>query len=267
MGFEFFEYGFLLRALIAGMLIALAAPLLGTFLVARRSSMLTDTLSHVALAGVGIGVAANISPLLGATLVSMVAAASIEKIVIRGRLSTEAVHALFLSGGLAAAVTLISLSPSSVSFDSYLFGSISTVSSHDILLLGLLTLLALLGVLCFWWPLVTLSFNEELAEASGLQVGVFKTGLAFMAALMVSLSLKIVGALLIGALMVIPVLSALQFCKSFKNTVLLAIIFAEAAALLGLYFSYQVNTPSGSSIVLTSMVLFFLCLVLKNRPG
>lgn len=261
--FDFFEYSFMTRALAAGVLIGASAPLLGTFLVARRSSMLTDTLSHTALAGVGVGVVAGVSPLLGALLVSILAATGIEKIVTRGRLSTEAVHALFLSGGLATAVTLISLSNTSLSFETYLFGSITTVSHQDLFFLALLTAITFLGVTLFWWPLVTLAFNEELAEASGLRTNLIKTGLGVLAALTVSLSLKIVGGLLIGALMVIPVLAALQMANSFRSTVVLAILFAEASVVVGLFLSYILDTPSGSAIVLVSIVCFFLALILK----
>ncbi len=261
--FDLFEYSFMTRALMAGVLIGASAPLLGTFLVARRSSMLTDTLSHTALAGVGVGVVAGVSPLLGAVLVSLLAATGIEKIVTRGRLSTEAVHALFLSGGLATAVTLISLSNSPVSFETYLFGSITTVSHQDLLLLLALVVSTFIGVALFWWPLVTLAFNEELAEASGLRTNLLKTGLGVLAALTVSLSLKVVGGLLIGALMVIPVLAALQMANSFRSTVVLAIIFAEASVIIGLFLSYVGNTPSGSAIVLVSIVAFFLSILLK----
>ncbi len=261
--FDLFEYSFMTRALMAGVLIGASAPLLGTFLVARRSSMLTDTLSHTALAGVGVGVVAGISPLLGAVLVSLLAATGIEKIVTRGRLSTEAVHALFLSGGLATAVTLISLSNSPVSFETYLFGSITTVSHQDLFLLLMLVVSTFIGVMLFWWPLVTLAFNEELAEASGLRTNLLKTGLGVLAALTVSLSLKVVGGLLIGALMVIPVLAALQMANSFRSTVVLAIMFAEASVIIGLFLSYVGNTPSGSAIVLVSIVAFFLSILLK----
>ncbi|MFA6024328.1 MAG: metal ABC transporter permease [Candidatus Gracilibacteria bacterium] len=261
--FDFFEYSFMTRALVAGLLVGASAPLLGTFLVARRSSMLTDTLSHTALAGVGVGMVAGVSPLLGALFVSILAATGIEKIVARGRLGTEAVHALFLSGGLALAVALISLSHSTLSFESYLFGSISTVSTQDLVLLSLLAVGSFVGIGLFWWPLVTLAFNEELAEASGLRVQFFKTGLGILAALTVSLSLKIIGGLLIGALMVIPVLAALQMANSFRSTAVLAILFAEAAVLIGLILSYISSVPSGSSIVLVCIVGFFISLILK----
>lgn len=261
--FDFFDYSFMTRALVAGMLIGAIAPLLGTFLVARRSSMLTDTLSHTALAGVGVGVLLGVSPVLGAILVSILAAAGIEKIVTRGKLSTEAVHALFLSGGLALAVTLISLSNSAISFETYLFGSITTVTEQDIILLTILTIISFLGITAFWWPLVTLAFNEELAEASGQRIKLLKTGLGVLAALTVSVSLKIVGGLLIGALMVIPVLAALQMANSFKSTVVLAILFAEASVVIGLFLSYWLDTPSGSTIVLISILMFFIALLLK----
>ncbi len=262
--FDFLNYGFMVRALLAGFLVALAAPTLGIFLVARRSSLLTDTLSHTALAGVGLGFLTGFSPLLGALLVSILAANGIEKIITKGNLSTEAVHALFLSGGLAVAVFLMSFSTTPVSFESYLFGSIATVSTSDLWLLAITTLIIVLTVLTFWWPLVTVALNEELAEASGVQVTSVKVGLAVLAALTVSLSLKIVGGLLIGALIVVPVLSAMQLSKSFRSTLLLSIAFAQGAALSGLFLSYFFNVPSGSAIVLMSLLGFLLALLNRN---
>ena len=263
--FDFLNYGFMVRALIAGVLIALAAPTLGIFLVARRSSLLTDTLSHTALAGVGLGILTGFHPLLRALLISILAANGIEKIITKGKLSTEAVHALFLSGGLAVAVFLMSLSQTPVSFESYLFGSIATVSASDLWLLGGTTLIIVLTVLTFWWPLVTLALSEELAEASGVQITSVKVGLAVLAALTVSLSLKIVGGLLIGALIVVPVLSAMQVSRSFRSTLFIAIAFAEAAALIGLFLSYTFNIPSGSAIVLMSLLGFLFALA--NRQA
>ncbi len=261
---DFFDYSFMTRALLAGMLIAVSAPVLGAFLVARRSSLLTDTLSHTALAGVGLATLLGFSPILGALLVSILASNSIEKIITKGKLGTEAVHALFLSGGLALAVILMSFSSSPVSFESYLFGSIATVSSTDLWLLAGTTLLIATTVSLFWWPLVSLALNEELAEASGVKVASVKVGLAALAALTVSLSLKIVGGLLIGALMVVPVLSAMQLCRNFRSTVFVGIAFAEGAVLLGLFLSYTFNIPSGPAIVLLSVAGFLMALLQKS---
>lgn len=262
---DWLNYSFMVRALLAGVLIGVAAPLLGTFLVARRSSLLTDTLSHTALAGVGLGILLGVSPLITATAVSIAAAVGIERIISRGKLGTEAVHALFLSGGLALAIIFTSFSQSSISFESFLFGSIATVNSTDLYWLAGTTALLALGVFAFWWPLVNLSFHEELAEASGSPVVGLKLGLAFVSAITVSLALKIVGGLLIGALMVVPVLTAVQLCHSFKSTVGVAIAFAEGAILLGLLFSYYWDVPSGSAIVLLTLLFFLITLSLKKN--
>lgn len=261
---DFFEYSFVTRALLAGLLIALATPTLGVFLVARRSSLLTDTLSHTALAGVGLGLVAGIHPLLGALLVSVVAAGGIEKIITQGKLSTEAVHALFLSGGLALAVLLMSFTTSSISFETYLFGSIATVSENDLWLLLGTTLLIIGTVSIFWWQLLSLSLHEDLARVSGIQVRWIKAAVAGLAALTVSLSLKIVGGLLIGALIVVPVLSAMQMSTSFRSTLIIAIAFAEGAVLLGLLLSYTWNVPSGAAIVLLSITGFLLALLQRS---
>lgn len=252
------------RALIAGMLIAVSAPTLGVFLVARRSSLLTDTLSHTALAGVGLAYLLGFSPILGALFVSILASNSIEKIITKSKLSTEAVHALFLSGGLALAVILMSFSTSPISFETYLFGSVATVDVTDLWLLAGTTLITIIGVSLFWWSLVSVALNEELAEASGVKVKSIKIGLAALAAITVSLSLKIVGGLLIGALMVVPVLSAMQLCKSLRSTLLVGIAFAEGAVLIGLFLSYTFNIPSGPAIVLLSIFGFLMALIQRS---
>lgn len=261
---DFFEYSFTVRALLAGILVALLAPLLGTFLVARRSSLLTDTLAHTSLAGVGIGLIIGISPVWGAVGASLVAAAGIEKIVTKGRLGPEAVHALFLSGGLALAVLLVHFSHTPVSFETYLFGSLATVQNRELFFLGASVTLLIFGLFFFWRPLMTLSFNEDLATASGYPVHFLKLGLAFLAAITVSLSLKIIGGLLIGALMIIPVISAIQIAKSFRSTLLISTIFAETAVVLGIFSSFNWDFPTGSGIVLISVSLFLLSLFFKR---
>ncbi len=259
-----FEYSFMVRALLAGSLIAVVAPLLGIFVVARNTSLIADTLAHAALAGVGIGVILGISPTWGAVATALVAALGVEYLMKNHRFSADAVLALFLSGGLALAVALVRVKGASINFENYLFGSLVTVTANEVWIL-LLTSLAMIGViLTYWWSFLSLSFSEELTSTRGLQTKLLKNGLAVLTGLMVSQSLKIVGGLLIGAMMVIPVLTAITLCKSARSSVLVSIIFALLSVWSGLIISYYLNIPSGSAIVLMNVFWFAAALLVRG---
>lgn len=254
----------MIRAALAGTLLGLVAPILGTLVVARRSSLIADTLAHAALAGVGVGVVLGISPTFGAVVTAIVAAVGIEILMSQTRFNTDAIMALFLSGGLALAVALITLEGAPINFENYLFGSLVTVTAQEVwvLLISGIAVLSFIGY--YWWPLVSLSFNEELTATRGFNVRFLKWTIAILTALMVSQSLKIVGGLLIGALMVIPVLTAIPLCKSFRSTLRVSVLFALISVWTGLLLSYFYNIPSGSAIVLASVVVFIFVYVVSR---
>ncbi len=260
----FFEYSFMVRAFLAGSLIAIVAPLLGTFVVARNTSLIADTLAHAALAGVGVGVILGISPTLGAVAVALVAAVGIEHLMKNHRFSADAILALFLSGGLALAVALVRLKGAAINFENYLFGSLVTVTGQEVWML-FITSLVMLGVLgTHWWSFLSLSFSEELTSTRGVPIKRLKNLLAILTGLMISQSLKIVGGLLIGAMMVIPVLTAITLCKSARSTLLVSVGFALLSVWSGLIISYYINVPSGSAIVLMNIFWFIIALLIKG---
>jgi len=262
---EIFQYEFMQRAFIAGLLISILTPMLGSFIVARKASLLSDTFAHTALAGVGLGLLLDFNPILGALAVALVASLGIERIIEKSRLSNDAVQAIFLSGGLALAVLLTHLQDSAtIGFKSYLFGSLLTVTWSEVLFL-LITLLGMMAVIYkSYWPLLLISVNEPLAKSKGIKTNFYKTLLSVLTAVVVALSLKIVGALLVGALIVIPVLTASQFAKSFKQTLILSIVSGFIFVQAGLILSYFLDVPSGSSIVLLSILGFVIALVIKS---
>lgn len=259
-----FEYSFMIRAFLAGSLIAVVAPLLGTFVVARNTSLIADTLAHAALAGVGVGVILGISPTWGALGIALIAAMGIEYLMKNHRFSADAILALFLSGGLALAVALVRLKGANINFENYLFGSLVTVTGAEVWML-LLTSVVMIGVLVSqWWSFLSLSFSEELTSTRGVPVKWLKNALAILTGVMISQSLKIVGGLLIGAMMVIPVLTAITLCKSARRTLLVSVIFALLSVWSGLVISYYVNIPSGSAIVLMNIIWFVIALLIKG---
>ncbi len=263
---DIFHYSFMIRALLAGLAIGVVAPLIGTFLVAKRYALIADSLAHVSLAGVALGILLGTNPLLGALGVSVAAAFVIERLRSDRRVTAEVALAMFLSSGLAVAVVIVSLA-SSVNVDllSYLFGSITTVSNGDLLLIGLLATVVIATVACLYRQLAYVSFSEEQAQVSGLRVKILNQLLIMLAALTVVLALRIVGGLLIGALTVIPVAAASQLAKSFKQTLLYAVSIGLIAVISGLFASFYLGLPAGGTIVLSALALFFACLLLRPK--
>jgi zinc transport system permease protein len=262
---EIFQYSFMVRAFEAGLIIAVIAPLIGIFLVLRRYSLIADALAHISLAGVAVGLITKINPIITATITSIGASFAIERLRTSRKVYGESALALFLSGGLAIAVTLISLSGGfSVDLFSYLFGSIVTVKQSDIFVIFTLGLLAIVLILGFYKQLVYVSFDEETAQVTGINTKAINTLLIILTAVTVSVSMRIVGILLISALIVIPVITALQFKKSFKGTLIIAEIISLFSVVSGIFASYYLNIAAGGAIVLVALIIFCLSLILKS---
>ena len=259
--FEIFNYGFMVRAFIAGGAIAVIAPLIGTFLVMRKFSLFADSLSHVALAGVAIGIITGIYPVATAVIACVVAAFFIERLRTKQKIYGDAALSLFLSGSLAIALVLISLAHGfNVNLFSYLFGSVAAVEQVDVYIILGLTVVVLAALLGFYKQFLFISFDEEAAQVSGLNVKLMNFILMTLAAVTVALSMRIVGILMVGALMVIPVLSALQIAKSFSRTIIYSVIFSVISVFAGLVLSYEFDIIAGGAIVLLALVIFIVML-------
>ncbi|HEU0050860.1 MAG TPA: metal ABC transporter permease [Patescibacteria group bacterium] len=263
---EIFQYGFMDRAFIAGFIVAILAPLIGLFLVVRRYSLLADTLSHVSLVGVATGLLLGFNPLAGALGASTIAAIGMERLRTNRKIFGESILALFLSGGLALALVLLSLANGlNVSIFSYLFGSIATVTSQDLFVMVVCGVLIAGLMLFLFRRFFLISFDEELAKVNGLPVVYLNILLMVLAAATVALAMQVVGSLLVGALMVIPVLTAIQFGKGFKMTAALGIMISLLAVISGLIISFYLNLPSGASIVVLCLIFFSAGLVLNKK--
>lgn len=263
---EIFQYDFMIRAFIAGCTVAMIAPMVGLFLVVRRYSYMADTLAHVSLVGVALGVLAGVNPILPAIGVATLASLGIERLRENKKLFGESILALFLSGSLALAVVLMSLSRGfQGDLLSFLFGSITTVSFFDVVLILGLAVAVAVFIFFFFRQLFLTTFHEELAFAEGLNTKVFNTFLIIAGAIIVSLSMRIVGTLLIGALMVIPVVTALQLRQSFQKTFFLSIVFSLLSTIIGLFLSFYINLSSGATIVLVALAFFLLSLLWKQK--
>lgn len=262
---EIFQYSFVMRGLEAGLIISIIAPLIGIFLVLRRYSLIADTLSHVSLAGVAFGLLLKINPLITAIGATVLSSILIEKLRQSKKVYGESALSLFLSGSLALAIVLISIAGGfRVDLFNYLFGSLVTVRQTDVSMIGFLGA-AVIGVIAaFYKELVYITFDEEAAKVSGLPVKFLNMLFIMMTALTISLAIPIVGVLLIAALIVIPVISALQFKKSFFQTILLAEAYSITSVLLGIIVSFYLNLATGGTIVLVT-ILFFLLTLIFNK--
>ena len=255
----------MVRGFEAGIIIALIAPLIGIFLVLRRYSLIADTLAHVSLAGIAIGLILKINPFISAITATVLSSVVIERLRNSKQVFGESALAIFLSGSLATAVILLSFAHGlSSNLINYLFGSITTVRQSEVVIITLLGVIILITVMAFYKELVYITVDEEAAKVSGLPVKFINLLLIILAALTVSLSIPIVGILLIGALIVIPVVSALQLKLSFTKTILLAEVFSVLSVIAGIIISFYLNLATGGTIVLIALIIFSFVLLYKN---
>lgn len=257
--YDIFQYSFFVRGLEAGIIVAFIAPLIGIFLVLRRYSLIADTLAHVSLAGVALGFLTGINPMLTALGTTVAASLGIEKLRSTQRIYGESALALFLSGSLALATVLLSLGRGfNNNLFNYLFGSIVTVTQTDVYTIAVLAIVVALMLALFYKELVYISFSEESAKVSGIPTSYINTILILLTAVTIALAIPIVGILLIAALIVIPVVSALQLRKSFTETMLYAEAISLFSVIAGIFVSFYLNLSTGGTIVLIMLAFFVL---------
>ena len=261
-----FQYDFVTRGLIAGLVIAIVAPAIGTFLVLKRYSLIADTLSHVSLAGIAIGLILKIDPILTAIGATAISSVLIDKLRFSKKIYGESALSLFLSGSLAIAVILISLSHGfNASLFSYLFGSIATVTTGDIYTVLILGISVLVTLLVIHNELLFITFDEDAARVSKIPVNTINLIFIIISAVTISLSIPIVGILLISALLVIPVITALQFNKSFLTTVLISQAISIVSVFLGIVVSFYFNLATGGTIVIIAIIIFAAVQALTSK--
>lgn len=259
------SYEFMQRAVLAGAVIGFICPLIGIFLVLRRMSMIGDSLSHVALSGVAAGMLTGTYPVAVALVFSVGAALAIEKLRDSFKEYAEIATAIVLSGGIGLAVVLISLAKSfNASLYSYLFGSITTVMPTDVaIILGLGILISFL-VAVLYKEMFYIAFDDDAARLAGVPVKRVNLVFIVMIAATITLSMRIVGILLVSSLMVLPVAASLQVAKSFKQAMWYSVLFAQVSVFIGMISAYYYELASGGTIVLVA-VLLLLCVLFYKR--
>jgi zinc transport system permease protein len=255
------------RAFTAGAVMAIVCPLIGVFLVPRRLSLIADTLAHVALAGVAIGLLLGASPIVGALIVTVVGALGMERLRSHGALQGDAALAVFLSGGFALAVVLISLARGfNADLFAILFGSILTVSPADVWLISALGAMVVATILLSYRRLFVITLHEDLARTSGVPVTVLNLMLTLLTALTTVVAMRMVGVLLVSAMIVIPTLTGFSLGKSFRRATTVAIVVALAAVGIGLTAAYYLSLAAGGAVVLTALLIFAAVAVFRRMP-
>jgi zinc transport system permease protein len=258
---DLLSLGFMQRALIAAVFTGLAAPAVGTYLVQRRLSLMGDGIGHVAVTGVALGLLTGASPTWTAVVVAALGAIVIEVVRGRGHTNGDVALALMFYGGLAGGVLLTGLGGQSTSLlQTYLFGSITTISAADVWVTVALTAVVIVVCVGLAPQLYAVAQDPEFAQVAGLRVGAYNLAVAVLAAVSVTVAMRTVGLLLVSALMVVPVATAQQVTRSFRTTLLWAMVLGIAASVGGLllaaYASFSANVAPGPSIVLLSLAGF-----------
>jgi zinc transport system permease protein len=268
---EIFAYGFMQRALLSGMLVGVLCAVLGVFLVLRRLSLIGDGLSHVTFGSVALALALNAQPLyvtLAALPLVLLSSLGILKLTDKAKIYGDAAIGIVSAAGIAVGMILASMSGGfNVDLFGYLFGNILAISNDELLLALLLFFVVMGTVVRFYHELFAITFDEELARCSGIRVERINALLAVLTALTVVLAMKVVGILLVSALLIIPAVTALQVARSFRTTMVAAALFSVLSVVAGITLAFVMNLPAGGVIVVINILLFMLAFSWRKLAG
>lgn len=259
-----FEYEFMQNAFMAGFLVALLSPTVGLFIVLKRYSMIGDTLSHSTFAGVAIGLVLGYNPLIVAFIYTTLCAVIIEFLRNYYKRYAEMVMSIILTFSLGIAIMLVSSGKASANINSFLFGSILTVTKSDIIMIAAVTIISFLLIGILYDKLIYVTFDEEGAGTLGVQVKLINYIFTIMVGAAISVSIRVMGILVISSVMIVPVATALQFKQGFKRSLIISIIIGLIDIMSGLVLSYMLDTAPGGTIAVISVIVLIIAIVISN---
>lgn len=259
-----FQYSFMQNAMIAAVFISILCPAVGVFLVLKRYSMMGDTLAHSSFAGVAIGLISGFNPILSAFVFTSFCGLLIELLRHYYKKYAELILSIVLTLSVGIAITLISSGKVGANINSFLFGSILTVTKEDLLTMLLLSIVSVIILVFFFQSLLYITFDEEGAQISGIKVRLINYIFAILVATTISVSIRIMGILVISSMIAIPVASALQLNKGFKTTLIFSIIFGFVDIMSGLLLSVYIDCAPGGTISLVSILVLVLVISWKK---
>lgn len=258
------QYQFVERAIIAGLFLGIVCAVMGVFLVLRKMSLIGDGLAHISFGAIAIGIVFGFYPLVTAIPLVIIASLIIYALTRKHIIEGDAIIGILASLGLATGVILSSISTGfNIDIFSYLFGNILSITQKELLFVIIGSIIILSIILLFYQEFIAISFNPEQAKISGIPVTILDILFSIITALTVLMSIKLAGALLVSALIILPASSSLQIAKSFQNTMLSAIVFALISILIGIIISFIFNIPTGATIVTVNAIIFFAILIIK----
>jgi zinc transport system permease protein len=262
---QILQYSFIQKAFISGSLVALACSSLGLFLVLRKMSLIGDGLSHVSFGAIALGLFFGFYPFYVAVPVVVLASVLILKISEKARVYGDAAIGIVSAVGIAGGVILATLSKGfNVDLFSYLFGNILAITKNEAILSAVLSSVVLLIIYYFYWDLFSTTFDQEYAKTTGIRTNFINLLLTTLTAVTVVLSVKVVGIMLVSALIVLPAVTALQISKKFKTALILSGFLSIISVFLGITISFIFNLPSGATIIMLNAVFFALAFAYKK---
>ncbi len=259
------SYGFMQNAILVSLLISILCPCIGVFLVLRRYSMIGDTLSHASLAGVSLGLLVGQNPILGAFVFTSISGALIEFLRRYFKKQADLILSIVLALSVGVAITIISSGKLHVNADAFLFGSVLTLTRTDLYLVLGLSLVSVLTLVFLYHQLVYIAFDEEAARVAGVKTGLINYVFSILVASAISVSIRIVGVLVLSSMLALPVATALQLEKGFRQTLLFSILFSIFDIMTGLFLSYYLGVAPGGFTALVSV--FVLIAVIGGKSG
>ncbi|MEE1246942.1 MAG: metal ABC transporter permease [Acutalibacteraceae bacterium] len=254
---QMFSYGFMRRAIIVGVLVALCAALLGVTLVLKRYSMIGDGLSHVGFGALCVALAMNVAPLAVSVPVVIISAFLLLRVSDTGKIKGDAAIALISSTSLAVGILVTSMTTGLNSdVNGYMFGSILAMSSTDVIISIVLSAAVLVLYFVFYNKIFTVTFDENFAAATGTRTGMYNTLIALLTAITVVIGMRIMGAMLISSLVIFPALTAMRVCNTFKKVVVTSAVISVVCFFAGLFISFVFSMPAGASVVAVNAVMF-----------
>ncbi len=255
---EMFSYNFIIRAFIVGVLVSLCAALLGVTLVLKRYSMIGDGLSHVGFGALAVAASLNLAPLEIAVPVIIIAAFLLLRLSENSKINGDAAIAIISSTALAIGVVCVSISGVNTDLNSYLFGSILATTTTDAIICVIFAVVVIATFIVFYNKIFAVTFDETFSRATGLRTGIYNSVIALLTAITIVIGMRIMGTLLISALIIFPALSSMRICKKFKSVIICSGVLSVCCFFVGMCASYSLDTPTGASVVIVNAIVFVI---------
>ena len=257
--YEIFSYPFMVRAIIVGLLISICSAILGVILVLKKYSMIGDGLSHVGFGTLAIATVLNKEPLIISIPVVIIAAFLLLRISENSKIKGDSAIAVMSTSSLAIGIMVLSIANGiNTDVSNYLFGSILGLTNKDVILTTILAVIVLIIFILFYYKIFAVTFDENFSKATGIKTNIYNMVIALITSLIIVLGMKTMGSLLISSLMIFPALTSMRIFKNFKLVIINSLFVSIICFLIGIFISYIYDMPTGASIVIINLIVFFI---------